>query len=58
MWLLTFTGLILASLALPVFAGDFEDGRQFAANRDYTRAVESFKKAAEQGNMVPNSTWV
>lgn len=58
MWLLTFTGLILVSLALPVFSGDFEDGRQFAANRDYTQAVASFKKAAEQGIWMPNSTWV
>ncbi len=47
-------GLALALLALPLtlpaFAGDFEDGMQFILNKDYPKAVESFKKAAAQGN--------
>ena len=37
-------------ITLPVFAGDFEDGMQFILNKDYPKAVESFKKAAAQGN--------
>jgi TPR repeat protein len=47
-------GLAVALLGLPitppVFAGDFEDGMQFILNKDYPKAVESFKKAAAQGN--------
>ena len=47
-------GLALALLALPVplpaLAGDFEDGMQFILAKDYAKAVESFKKAAAQGN--------
>ena len=43
-------GLALALLALPVFAGDFEDGQEFFSRKDYPRAVESLTKAAEQGN--------
>src|SRR6476661_4860970 len=51
---LRIAALTLALLALPlpgpVLAGDFEDGMQFVLAKDYAKAVESFKKAAAQGN--------
>ncbi len=51
---LRIAALALALLALPlpvpVLAGDFEDGMQFVLAKDYAKAVESFKKAAAQGN--------
>ena len=37
-------------LAPATFAGDFEDGMQFVLSKDYARAVQSFRKAAEDGN--------
>ena len=35
--------------AMPAFAGDTEDGNRFYENRDYARAISSFRRAAEQG---------
>ncbi len=53
-------GLAVALLGLPitppVFAGDFEDGMQFILNKDYPKAVESFKKAAAQVIRTHSST--
>lgn len=49
--LITVAGYVLTLLALPVVAGDFEDGQKFFANKDYVRAVESLTKSAEQGNI-------
>ena len=43
-------GLASLLLASAVFAGDFEDGMQFVLSKDYARAVQSFRKAAEDGN--------
>ncbi len=51
MRLTTNIGLVLTLLALPASAGDFEDGQKFFASKDYSRAVESLTKAAEQGNV-------
>ena len=39
--------LLLGAAAI---AGDFEDGMQFVLSKDYARAVQSFRKAAEDGN--------
>ena len=43
-------GLASLLLASSIFAGDFEDGMQFVLSKDYARAVQSFRKAAEDGN--------
>ena len=51
MRLITTAGFVLVLLTLPASAGDFEDGQKFFASKDYSRAVESLTKAAEQGNM-------
>ena len=49
--LITIAGYVLTLLALPATAGDFEDGQKFFADKDYTRAIESLTKSAEQGNI-------
>ena len=50
MRLLTASVLILQLLTLPAVAGDFEDGVKFSASKNYTKATQSFKKAAELGD--------
>lgn len=50
MRVLAVIGFALALAAMPAFAGDLEDGARFLKNKDYARAVRSFRKAAEQGD--------
>jgi hypothetical protein len=48
-------GVALALAAMPAFAGDLEDGTKFLKNKDYARAISSFRKAAEQGDASAQS---
>ena len=43
-------GIVLAFAALPVIAGDLEDGKQFLKSKEYSRATASFRKAADLGS--------
>ena len=45
-------GIILALVAPPLLAGQFEDGVKFYEARDYTRALLSFGQAAAQGDAI------
>ena len=44
--------LVLYFLAGSAVAGDFEDGIQFYGSKNYGKAVQSFKKAADQENAM------
>lgn len=55
MRLITTAGFVLVLLALPAIAGDFEDGLKSYNNKDYSKAIESFMKAAEQGHVGAQS---
>jgi len=46
-WAAALAWLLLGAAAA---AGDFEDGMRFVLSKDYARAVQSFRKAAEDGN--------
>src|SRR6267142_5740713 len=53
MWLLAQVCLVvLAIAAFPAFAGDTEDGVTFLQNKDYTSALNSFRKAASRGDAI------
>src|SRR5690349_19977542 len=51
MRLLRVARLALFLIALPVYAGDFEEGMKFILDKDYTKAAEAFRRAADQGNV-------
>ena len=46
-WTAALVCLLLGAAAI---AGDFEDGMRFVLSKDYAKAVQSFRKAADDGN--------